>query len=192
MTEHEELPEPDAGSTLLAAGLMYAVVAAIALLWLWWRDRLDALPEAAVGRHGPWAASGVGLAVGCLGAVGLALLARRLRALQHYETLAQHALGRMGDGSTLALVLVGAVAEEIFFRLAVQDALGLPGSVALYVLLYSSVAGLWLIPFALLHALALGSIVQQGFGLLGSTTAHSILNYLSLRRILCQSSSSDC
>ncbi|MEO6595286.1 MAG: CPBP family glutamic-type intramembrane protease [Planctomycetota bacterium] len=191
MSAHEESPEPEPGLTFAAGSLLYGMVVAFALGWLWWRDRLGALPAAALGQHGPWAASGIGLAVGCLGAWLLGFLARRLTSLK-YEALARQVFGRMGEVPTLAFVLVGAVAEELFFRLAVQDALGLLGSVALCVLLHSSIAGLWLIPFALLHALALGLIVQQGFGLLGSTTAHSILNYLSLRRMLCHRSSSDC
>ena len=33
------------------------------------------------------------------------------------------------------------------------------------------------------HAVALGGLVELGCGLLGSTSAHAVFNYLSLRRI---------
>ena len=37
--------------------------------------------------------------------------------------------------------------------------------------------------FTAAHALVLGLLVQLGFGLLGSTTAHAVLNHLCLRRL---------
>ncbi|MEZ6036926.1 MAG: hypothetical protein R3F29_05565 [Planctomycetota bacterium] len=192
MSPHEPVPgedperdddDPGPGFVLAAGVVVYALMGAFALFWLWTRDRLWALPEQAVGRHGPFAASGVGLAVGLISAALLAWAMRRFVSVRELMSMAHKLFAKAGEATGLAFVLVAAVSEELFFRLAVQDALGLTGSVAGYVLLNSSVAGLRWLPITVLHALALGLIVDQGFGLLGSTTAHAVMNYLSLKRI---------
>ena len=175
--------DPDPGMVLAAGVVIYGAMGTAALVWLWLRDRLGELPARAVGEHGPWAASGVGLVVGIAGAWILSLIMRRVDGLQEVASAAQRLFASTGERIGIGFVLISAVAEELFFRLAVQDALGLLGSVAIYVLLNSSVGGLRWMTFTIFHALVLGLIVQLGFGLLGSTTAHAILNYLSLRRI---------
>lgn len=181
--EEDEGPDPEPGMVLATGTVIYGAMGGAALLWLWSRDRWDALAEQAVGEHGPLAASGVGLAIGLVGAWLLNLAFDRLTSLKDIASAGQRLFARTGDGVAIAFVLISAVAEELFFRLAVQDVFGLVGSVAVYVLLNSTVGGMRWLLFTLVHALVLGSIVHFGFGLLGSATAHAILNYLSLRRI---------
>lgn len=176
---------PGPGLSLLGGAAVYGMLLLAGLVWLWARNRAEVLHQLAVGVHGPWIASGAGLAVGCTGACCLGLIAPRSRVLRAMEQHARALFARVGDTAALAFLLVGAVAEEVFFRLACQDAIGLGGTVALYALVNSSIAGLAVIPFMAAHALVLGLLVQQGLGLLASTTAHAIMNYLSLRRILC-------
>lgn len=192
MSEHQPVPgedpdrdgdDPAPGFVLAAGVVIYAVMGSMALFWLWLRDRLEVLPEQAVGRHGPFAASAVGLAVGLVSAALLAWAMRRFVGVRALMAMAHKLFTGSGEGIGLAFILVAAISEELFFRLAVQDALGLVGSVAGYVLLNSSVAGLRWLPITVLHALLLGLIVETGFGLLGSTTAHAVMNYLSLKRI---------
>lgn len=168
-----------------AGALLYAVMTAVALGWLWVRGRIEVLPAQAIGRHGPWLAAGLGLLIGWCGAMVFAVLARRVQKFRAYAALTRRVFTDVGEISSIAFVLLGAVAEELLFRLAVQDAFGLLGSVAVYVLLHMGIGGPWVIPVSLLHGLALGLLVHQGFGLLSSTTANAIMNYLSLRRIQC-------
>lgn len=181
--EGPEGPDLEPATVLAAGTVIYGGMGAVALVWLWLRDRSDALGEYAVGDYGPFASSGVGLLVGVIGATILAALTKRFASLQEVASAAQRVFARAGEGIGIAFVLISAIAEELFFRLAVQDVFGLFGAVACYVLLNSSVGGIRWLLFTFAHALALGSIVYFGFGLLGSTTAHAILNYLSLRRI---------
>lgn len=179
-------PEPEPALVFASGVVLYGAMGAAALVWLWWRDRLDALQEQAIGRHGPLAASGVGLAAGVAAAAATAWATPRVAGLREVMATAQRLFAKTGEGVGIAFVLIAALAEELFFRLAVQDAFGLFGSVAAYTLLHSTVGGMRWIYLPLLHALLLGGIVQAGFGLLGSTTAHAILNHLSLLRIRSQ------
>jgi len=179
--EPEEEPEP--GMVLAAGVVIYGAMGGAALLWLWFRDRLDALGELSIGEHGVLAGSALGLVVGVVGAFVVDRISRRFQSFEELTSTAQRLFARSGEGVGIAFALISAVAEELFFRLAVQDVFGLVGSVAVYVLLNSSVGGLRWIAFTAAHALVLGLIVQSGFGLLGSTTAHAILNHLCLRRI---------
>jgi hypothetical protein len=172
---------------LLYAGgaVLYGLVAAIALAWLWLRGRLGAVPEYAIGAHGPWLGAGVGLASGWVGALLLGVASRRAKVLAGYDAAAHAVFRRVGDVPVAVVIVVAAVAEELLFRLAALDALGFAGSVAFAAIANTTVAGLRMLPITLLHALALSLLVAGGFGLLGSTTASAVGAYLNLRRIQC-------
>lgn len=182
---HDADPEPEPRFMLAAGAVLHAVLIAGALAWLWLRDRSEALPACAIGSHGPWLGVGLGAVVGVASARGLAVVGRHFPRLREVEALARRSFAGTGDVALALFVAFGAVAEELFFRLAVQDALGLAGSVALAAVVNSSVAGPGLLPIAALHALVLGLLVHQGFGLLGATTANAVMNYFHLRRIQC-------
>jgi membrane protease YdiL (CAAX protease family) len=181
----EPANEPEPRFVLGAGSVVYGGMALSALAWLWLRGRLEALPERAIGDHGPFVASGLGLAVGWLAARLFAAVNPRVARLREIEAMARRSFERASDAAMIGFVTLGALAEELFFRLAVQDAFGLAGSVALCAVVNSSLAGWAWLPVAGVHALALGLLVQQGFGLLGSTTASAVMNYLNLRRIQC-------
>lgn len=181
--EGEQGPEPEPGLVLATGTIVYGAMGTAALLWLWARDRSDALAEQAIGDYGPLASSGVGLGVGLIGAWLMSQAIKRFASLKDVASAAHRLFARASDGVAIAFVLISAIAEELFFRLAVQDLFGLFGAVAVYVLVNSSVGGLRWLAFTFAHAMVLGLIVHFGFGLLGSTTAHAVLNYLSLRRI---------
>jgi membrane protease YdiL (CAAX protease family) len=178
-------PEPEDHRALLqVAGCLYTLLLLAALLWLWARDALEALPRMAVGSHGVLVSGATGLGAGLLGSLLLALAARRFRAMQSLERKVATMMGELSDAQILALSVFGALAEELFFRLAVLDALGLEWSVALFVVLNTG-PGFWAwAPVALLMAVGFGAMVVSGFGLLSVTAAHALINYLTLRRIL--------
>lgn len=181
-------PEPESRFLLAAGLLVHGAMVVAALSWLWLRERLDVLPERSIGEQGPLLGSFCGLGVGVAGAFSMAQASSRLRSLREVEAVAQRVFAGAGDMALVAFVTFGAVAEELFFRLAVQDLLGLAGSVATCIVVNSTVAGWAWLPIAAMHALLLGLLVQQGFGLLGSTTANAVMNYFHLRRILCSAS----
>jgi membrane protease YdiL (CAAX protease family) len=143
------------------------------------------LAPRAIGDHGPWLSSGAGLCGGIVIAVVFAFTSRRTARGREYEAVIRRTFAGTDDTAAALFVLTAAVAEELFFRLAVQDALGLLGSVAIATAVNSCVGGWRWLPLALVHAAALGAIVHCGLGLLGSTTANAVANYLNLRRIQC-------
>lgn len=165
--------------------VVYGVMMAGALLWLAVRDRDDAFAELAIGARGPWLGAAAGLGTGIALAFGLRWLRRVSPELRRLDAMVARAFTGVGEGTALLFVTSGALAEEMLFRLAVQDAFGLPGSVALHVLLYSSAGGWRWLLFLLPQALALGLLVQTGFGLLASTSANAIMNHLNLKRLRC-------
>jgi membrane protease YdiL (CAAX protease family) len=175
---------PPAGAVLSFAGCLYFAMIGAGALWLWQRERLAALPQAALGEHGLWVAAASGLSAGLLGSAVLALASRANAGVRACEQRIGAVLGTLRDAGLIALSMLSAVAEEFFFRLAVQDALGLPIAVALYVVLNTG-PGFWSwAPVALGFGLLFGAMVDSGLGLLAATVAHAVVNYLSLRRIL--------
>lgn len=181
----DELPEDPRTSATLA-GCLYLVLGGSAWLWLWARERLAALPERAIGTFGLPADLAMGIGVGVVGALLVGRLGRGRPFVDQLERQVRTLFVPMSEAAMLILVLVGALAEELFFRLAAQDALGLPGAVAVYAFVNSSTAGWRWLPISLVHALVFGALFEAGFGLLGTTAANAILNHLSLRRILSQ------
>lgn len=185
VTVSGESREPDQRGALVGGTVLYLAMLAAALGWLWLRGRGRQLEILAVGEAGPVLGAAVGLGTGLLGAFALARCGRWSRSLRAVEDQARAMFHGIGEVEAIAFVTTAAIAEEAFFRLAVQDLAGLTGSVAAYVLLNTSVGGIGVAPITVVHALVLGTLVKSGFGLLGSTTAHAIMNYLSLRRVLC-------
>ena len=195
MTEPERTPDPDGtdgpegGERLgpaspMAGGCMLMLLLPGALFWLWTRDRMDLLGTEAVGRHGPWVSAGVGLVIGLALCGALVVFARYLPSYQRLEQRLARILGPVDDNRILVLALTTALGEELFFRLAAQDAFGLWGAVALYALVNTG-PGLWAWTLvSALFGLLFGVMMDQGFGLLSVTAAHAIVTYLTLRRLL--------
>ena len=182
----ESPPDDVEPRQVLATGFAtYGIMAIAALGWLAGRDRTAELHTQSFGVHGPWLGAVVGLATGLLMAVVMAWLSPRLRVLRDIDAMVARTFVGIGETAALLFVIAGALAEELLFRLAAQDALGLFGTVALYSLLYSSVGGWRWLLIMVPHALLLGLLVQCGFGLFASTTANAIMNHLNLRRLRC-------
>jgi len=183
VTDEQEFP-PEPRITAIAGGCLYSVLLAASVVWLTLRDRIDILQTAAIGRHGVVVALGTGLIVGLAGYGVFAAAMTRLRAVATAAARVREMLGTIGEAPLLALVLIGAVAEEMFFRLAVQDHFGLLGSVATYTVVSTGAMGPRWLPLAAVHATVLGGLMSLGFGLLSTTTANAVMNYLALRRML--------
>ena len=176
--------DPDPRTTMIAGGCLYTALLTASVIWLAVRDRIELLHTAALGRHGAPLAAAAGLTVGVAGYAVFALLLQRRAAVVAVTAQVRRMLAGVAEAPILATVLFGAVSEEVFFRLAVQDQFGLVGSVATYTFVATGALGLRWIPLAALHATVLGGLMALGFGLLSTTTANAVMNYLVLRRML--------
>jgi membrane protease YdiL (CAAX protease family) len=125
----------------------------------------------------------IGTAVG-LGVSGaFELLARYWRPFGVLEGRLAALLGPLSEAEITLLALSSALGEECFFRLAMQDALGLLPTALLFGLLHTGPPGLLWSAVALVLGLAFGWMMHAGCGLLSVTLAHALINYLSLRRM---------
>jgi len=162
---------------------LHALLVIAALVWLYARDRTEAVAELAIGAHGPW----LGLLAG--GAAGLAfhglvgLVAVRTRALASLDAELRGIFAGIDPRAADAMLLVAALGEEFLLRCAAQDAFGWPAGVAATVALViaSRHRRLWLL--AVVYGSMLGLLVEGGFGLLGSSVANVVVNHLNLRRL---------
>ena len=173
------------GSLIPFAALFYGVVIAAALFWMQWRGRWDRLIELGRGDWHPAAQVGTGLGLALL-VVGLSrVLTPRVRLLRVLEAELRQLLGPLSEADALFLSLASGIAEELFFRGAMQDQVDLFTTAIAFALLHTGRRAhfaVWTF-FSLLMGLVLGLLVQAGAGLLTVTLAHATINYLNLRRI---------
>lgn len=179
----EEGP-PSARSMVVVMVLSYTLMSLFAWAWLGLRDRSEIIPELAVGRHGELWAVGVGLGVALVISLLVELGRRYLRSVQDLESRLRANLPELRDGQIVGIALVSAVGEELFFRGAMQDALGPYLSALIFGLMHIRGGMLLWGVFALLMGLLFGLMVEFGFGLLSVSLAHALINYLSLRRMM--------
>lgn len=172
------------GAALPFAGCVYSLMLGAGLLWLGMRGAMAEVQAQAIGRHSLLASAAVGLGGGLAASGALWLAARWSAAVRKVELRVAAVLGPMDETRLCVFALLAAVAEELFFRLAAQDALGWPLAVAFYVAVNTGPGFLAWIPIALGAGLLFSGMVAAGFGLLSATAAHAVVNYLSLRRIL--------
>jgi membrane protease YdiL (CAAX protease family) len=167
-----------------AAVVLYTMLTAAGVLWLWLRDRLAVLPKAPAGEHGLLVSLAVGTAVGLGCSALFALAARHVGAFRRLEERLGALIGPVGEREIIVLAVFSAVGEEFFFRLAMQDAFGLYSTAAVFGLLHVGPRGtrLWTL-MAVLLGLGFGQMIAAGLGLMSVTVAHALINYLSLGRM---------
>ena len=172
------------GSIIGGALVLYSALGFAGYLWLWLRERSGRIAEVALGEPGLWGSAGIGAAVG-FGVSGvLALLTRRFSPFARVESRLAAMIGPLTEAEIIVLALSSSLGEELFFRVAMQDAWGLWPTAIVFGLLHVGPSGLLPWTFmALLLGVGFGWMMTAGYGLLSVTMAHALINYLSLRRM---------
>jgi membrane protease YdiL (CAAX protease family) len=163
------------------AGL-YAGLAAAACAWIGWRSGADGF-RALAGDGWPGAALGAGLAAGI--AVAGRAAGRRFRWYAAMEAELADALGPLGFRPVAALALASGMAEELFFRGALQGAVGWIVAGLAFGLLHLPVRRA-LVPWTMLATalgLLFGWIADRSGGIVGVTVAHVGINAVNLWRM---------
>ena len=176
-----ELPPPIVRTALV----FYAVLLAAALLWARLADRPLGWASAEAAQRGVDLA--VDLGSGALVGLGFVLASGAwTRATRSGERLARAlaaALGPLAPRECLILALASGVAEEAFFRGAMQPQLGLLATSALFALAHF-VPRRDLLPwaaFSLVAGLALGLLFDATGNLVAPVVAHALVNGVNLR-----------
>ena len=133
----------------------------------WWRDLV----------------AGLGVAAGLLGVWAVAR--RTLPAARELERKVAEMLGPIETSEAVGLAFLSGIAEEIFFRGAVQEAWGWLVAAALFAVLHTGPGRelrLWT-SFAALAGLALGGITLVTGNLLAAICAHFAVNAVGLARV---------
>ena len=161
------------GLLLLAAGLWDRYSQSVDLRWF----------------SGDWVldlqAIGVGAGFSALVVVG-GIKARRFEFARKLEVIFQEALGRPGHGEIALLALASSVSEEIFFRGALQQSLGLWVTVIIFAALHGFFHPRYLVwsIFAGVAGLVWGILAGWSGGLVGTTVSHCLINWINLE-LLC-------
>lgn len=185
-------PEPDTGSADRSrpslgrvALIFYGVLLGVAALWSSWAGTPLFFASAADAERG--IAVGRDLGVGLLGGGVTILVSQQLtRSTSWGERLAQllaSVLGRLSWPACIGLALLSGVAEEAFFRGALQPRVGLIWASLLFGLAHF-VPSRDLLPwtaFSIAAGLGFGVLFDATGNLLAPITAHALINAVNLR-----------
>ena len=165
------------------AWAFYLLLALTAVVWIGWRGDLG-LELFADG--GSWRRDLIaGLAAGSALLAIWALARRTLAAAQRVETHIAALLGDIESDEIFALAVISGVAEELFFRGAVQGSWGWLWATALFAVLHSGPGRsfrVWTL-FALIAGLLFAALTVWSGNLLAAIVAHAVVNGVNLRRV---------
>jgi membrane protease YdiL (CAAX protease family) len=170
---------------VLTATVFYGLLLAAAFVWTWLDGRslwFASSEAAARGVHWPRDLS-LGLAVGAVLVVASrAMTAASAAGRALAESLAR-LLGRLGWGASLSLAALSGVAEEAFFRGALQPQLGLVGASICFAAAHFVPRRAFLPwpAFAFAAGLAFGALFEWTGNLVAAVVAHAGVNALNLR-----------
>jgi uncharacterized protein len=178
------LPSTGAAKFYRVAWFFYLVLAVAGLLWIGaQRGRLGV--ELFFDPGSWWIDLGAGIALGA-GLLSLWwLLLRYVAAARTLEADLARLLAPLAVAEAVSLAVISALAEELFFRGALQGALGFLPAAVLFALLHAGPGKsfrLWTL-FALAGGLALGALVALRGPLGGAIVAHLLVNGVNLVRL---------
>jgi uncharacterized protein len=167
-----------------AAWIFYLVLAIAGLVGLVAQKRTVDL-DLFVVRASWWLDLALGVAVGALLLLFWAIVRRFAERAAVLEATLANLLGPIGREERIALAVVSAIGEEVFFRGALQGWLGLLPAAALFALLHvgpGKAFRLWTL-FALAGGLAFGALVAARGALGAAIVAHLLVNAAQLARL---------
>jgi membrane protease YdiL (CAAX protease family) len=174
----------DESSVLRWARIFYLVLAVAGIVWLGVRRGRIGL-ELFVA-SGQWLADvGLGVVAGLALAGGWEMARKAVPGARRVEQRIGEILGPLDRSEALALAILSALAEEFFFRGAVQDAWGFLPALALFTVLHVGPGRdfrLWTL-FAAVGGVLLGGLVVWRGALLAAIVAHAVVNAIGLTRL---------
>jgi len=170
--------------------VVYGALALLALVWGWLRGDANLYHHPA-----PWwdlgfpaatlVSLGAGLAVAAAVIVATRVLVRRARWARDLHTGFRELLGPLSGAEIAVFALTSGIAEEMFFRGAMQPALGLWATSVIFGLMHvGPIRKFWAWTlWAAVMGLVFGAIHEATGDLLGPVVAHILINYENLHFI---------
>ena len=151
--------------------------------WLWIRLRGETVPLA--GKWGIGPEAGLGVALGLVVAGGSALISRVSPAARGLEGEFRQLLGALNPAEILLLAALSGIAEEVFFRAALQPTTGLIFASLLFGFLHVGPRPVYLVwtVFAVVMGFCLGGLFEWTGGVACPVGLHFTVNALNLGRI---------
>jgi membrane protease YdiL (CAAX protease family) len=164
--------------------VFYLLLGLGALVWIGGREGV--IPLALfVDPGGWWVDLGLGVAAGAVLLGAWWLLARRFAAGRELERRIAEVLGPLGVDQAIALAFLSGVAEELFFRGAVQGSWGWAWATVLFAVLHTGPGlsfRLWTL-FAVVAGALFGGLMLWRGNLLAPVVAHFLVNAVNLSRL---------
>ena len=190
---------PEAGDTLTPSGrfyrlawVVYLVLALAGVVWL--GLRLQSIQLDIFLRWDTLLVDlGIGLAAGGVLIGAWALMRRVLPGARLLEDELRQMLGPIDFGEVAALALLSGFAEELFFRGAMQGALGWPIATIVFTALHTGprrVYRAWTLFAGLAGLLFAGLVVWRGV-LLPAIVGHVLVNAVNLRHLVASEAGGD-
>lgn len=164
--------------------IFYGLLGSAAVVWRLWADGMlpwRTSPDAALAPL--WLRLGLGVAAGYALVAASRVATERTRAGRALAEELSALLGPLSEGRALGFALASGLAEEAFFRGALQPRVGLLAATVLFAAAhYVPRPGLraWSL-FALVAGALFGALYHWTGDLLASAVAHAVVNGLNLR-----------
>ncbi len=175
----------ESGGLFRVAWLFYLLLASVAILWIGMRSPGLHFGLLIDPRHW-WLDAALGLAGGVLLLGAWAGASRWLPGARELERKLAALLSELTPADAFGLAVLSGLAEELFFRGAVQGSWGLIPATLLFGALHTGPGKafrLWTL-FAVLAGFMLGGLMFWRGNLLAPILAHFLVNAVNLRRLL--------
>ena len=165
------------------AWAFYLVLLLVGLLWCYARTGRW-LPESLAGGD-TWMSLALGTGTAAIVILVSLALVRRIASMRWFAEEIRRLLGPIDTGTALHLALASGIAEEVFFRGAVQPVLGYVGTSLAFGLIHIGPDRRFLswTLFAVAMGFALGGMLELTGSLAGPVIAHVGVNFVNLRHI---------
>jgi len=165
--------------------LLYAGLFGLAVLWSWLRGDPAILTFESQASMQTWVAALIGTGAGLFVVATSRLAIEAFEWARRLEREFAKLLGPISDPEVFALAAVSSIAEEAFFRGAMQPTLGLVATSLIFGLLHvGPIRTFWpWTAMALAMGFALGALALVTGGLLAPVLCHATIHLLNLRSI---------
>ncbi|MCP4654185.1 MAG: CPBP family intramembrane metalloprotease [bacterium] len=178
---------PPPGQVYRLAWIFYLILAVVAVIWIGWSRGSIALDLVLDSRRW-WLDVVLGVGAGLLLVGGWHAGRRFLPMMRELEELLRRHLGPLERSEVFALAVISGIAEELFFRGAMQSSWGWIWATLIFTLVHTGPGPafrMWTV-FALVAGLVFAGLTLYRGNILAAILAHFLVNWINLHALLVQ------